>query len=299
MSELVSVLLPVYKEELSWVQMAIKSICNQSYTDLEIVVGIDNPDRNDVVNWIDELNDNRIKLYVNEVNVGLVQNLNKGLDFCTGEYIARMDADDISMENRLSSQIQYLKDNELDLVASNTIIIDNDGNRLGESNIRLDDKSIGIFLKRLGSFPHPTWLARKEVFTSLNGYREICLAEDYDFLIRCYLSGFQMGILDEPALFYRQNLNGITQADKGKQRVTALVLRKQLLEDRIFDLSEVNKYMDENSTTVGKYRKLYSYSRYIRLLLLKRERLDLKKIKGFKVYFIMLALKDFWIEKIS
>lgn len=297
MRELVSALLPVYNERLSWVQRAIESIANQTYSSIEIIIGIDNPNRTDVIDWINAIDDKRIKVYVNKENIGLVENLNKGLKYCSGQYIARMDADDISLEDRIEKELFFIKKNNLDLVATNVIKINNDGEITGKTSTCVKQNEIRNFLKKLGSFPHPTWLVKKEVFDKLQGYRKISLAEDYDFLVRSYLSGVRMGIMKEQLLYYRQNLNGITQTDKGKQRFTTLVLRKQIIAGRIFEICEIEKDINNGEHAINQYREMYAYTRRVRLAMQGKIKIKESGVLGVKMCYLGYLIKDYWIER--
>lgn len=299
MNELVSVLLPVYNENLLWIQKSVYSILEQTYNSLELVIGLDNPERKDVIQWIDEINDTRIMLYVNEFNIGIVNNLNKGLALCRGSYIARMDADDIALNTRIAKELDYIKRNRLDFAATNVIRINEQEEVIGESDIPLHSISMRTFLKRLGTIPHPTWLAKKEVFKRLNGYRNIALAEDYDFLIRAYLSGFRIGIVKEPLLLYRQNTRGITQTDKGKQRVTAFVLRRQIIKEQVICEEMIKTSIESKEGLINKYREMYKYTRFVRNNFINGSERHLKDLKGFKYYFIPYMIKDYWIERIN
>ena len=109
----ISVIMGVYNEKIEWVEKAILSIINQTYTNFEFIVILDNPQNEELKNLISEfsLKDKRIKLYVNEENIGLINTLNKGLKLAKGKYIARMDADDISCGDRFEKQINFLEQN--------------------------------------------------------------------------------------------------------------------------------------------------------------------------------------------
>ena len=85
---------------------------------MPLIIIIDNPKNLDAINYVKELslNDNRIKFYINEQNIGLANSLNKALKYANGTYIARMDADDIALPNRLEDSYNYLVNNKLDFV---------------------------------------------------------------------------------------------------------------------------------------------------------------------------------------
>src|SRR5690242_9188533 len=98
---LVSVIIPCFNAE-KFVEDAVHSIMQQSYPNLEIIA-IDDCSTDSTLNALKKLcaEDARIKLLMNEKNLGLVSTLNKGINSAEGKYIARMDADDISHVNRI------------------------------------------------------------------------------------------------------------------------------------------------------------------------------------------------------
>lgn len=104
---LVSVLMSVYNGE-RYLRESVESILNQTFTDFEFLI-IDDGSRDCSGEIVRSYSDPRIRLFYNKHNVGLTRSLNKGLKLATGEYIARQDADDVSLPERLATQIAYLQ----------------------------------------------------------------------------------------------------------------------------------------------------------------------------------------------
>ena len=105
----VSVLMPVYNAEL-FIEQAVKSILTQTLHDFELII-IDDGSNDKSVEIVTRLQDSRVRLYQNESKCGVAATLNRGLSLARGEYIARMDADDVSLKTRLEYQAQYLDSN--------------------------------------------------------------------------------------------------------------------------------------------------------------------------------------------
>jgi len=106
---LVSVLMPVYNGE-KYLNEAIDSILSQTYSDFEfIIVNDGSTDKTEEI--ILSYADDRIRYVKNEENIRLIRTLNKGIDLAKGKYIARMDADDISLPNRLEKQVTFMEEN--------------------------------------------------------------------------------------------------------------------------------------------------------------------------------------------
>lgn len=102
----VTVLMPVYNGE-QYLREAIDSILNQTFTDFEFLI-IDDGSTDRSVEIVRSYNDPRIRLELNGSNLQLITTLNKGLDLAYGEYVARMDCDDISLPERLAKQVQFM-----------------------------------------------------------------------------------------------------------------------------------------------------------------------------------------------
>jgi glycosyltransferase involved in cell wall biosynthesis len=184
----------VYNEKESWIKEAIESILNQTYKNLEFIIVIDNPIREDIIKVIKEYvkKDNRINYFINEKNMGLVYSLNRALKHCNGEYIARMDADDISHVNRFELQLNYLEENNLDLIGCNVNLFNEEG-IFYTTNKLLTHK----YIKKLLTYGtigivHPTFFGREEVFRKLNGYKNAFHAEDMEFLARIFCNDFRV-----------------------------------------------------------------------------------------------------------
>lgn len=279
---MISVIMSTYREPLQYIKLSVESIINQTYKDLDIVLIVDDPNNTDLIDLLKEYesNDNRIQLHVNEKNIGLTGSLNRGLGYAKGDYIARMDADDIAEVQRLEKQLNWLKTKEADLVGSNIQDIDEEGNA---------DSTISIFpethqkivseAKFNSPMAHPTWLGRRIVFDRLNGYQEIDACEDYDFLVRAILSGFKMGNIQEPLLKYRINNSGISSTKKAKQKAALFFIRKNYRVGKITTEAEYEEFM---KSAAGK-KKLIDLEKYY------KKTSKLKNMSGNKVKKIFYA----------
>lgn len=227
----ISVIMSVYNENLADLTLSVESILNQTYKNFEFIIIIDNPNNDIAINYIKQKAsyDNRIRYYINEINMGLVKSLNKAIKLSKAPYTARMDADDISELNRLEIQLNYLLENEtIDLVATNAKIINEEGIFQYYTNHKT--KCIDHGKKTLrynNNFMHPSWLLKSSVYDSLKGYREVKYCEDYDFLCRMALKGYNMMILPDYLLSYRIRSTGISQSNSLLQRKSMVNINKQ------------------------------------------------------------------------
>lgn len=202
----ISVLLPVYNVA-PYVADALASIQSQTFTDIEIVV-VDDGSTDDTLRIVEKISslDPRIKIVRAPRNLGLPAALNLGLPFCQAPLIARMDGDDIALPTRLEKQYQFLGQNlEIALVGCACTPINESGDPipgLGVSPRPLTQKAIAKTMLLASPCSH-VWLARRELYDRLSGYREISVSEDFDFLLRAVTAGFLLGNLQEPLMRIR------------------------------------------------------------------------------------------------
>ena len=168
--------------------------------------------------------DSRIKYIVNSSNIGLVGSLNIGLKNAVGEFIARMDADDIATRDRLEKQLEFLKIKNYDLVGCNAIKIDEDGKEIGCLNVPTAFEKIKEYQLYGGCVLHPTWLGKREVFEKLKGYRSVYACEDFDFILRAIQNGFKIGNMPTYGLYYRIRTGSVSSKANIRQKLTMYYL---------------------------------------------------------------------------
>lgn len=235
MEKLVSVIMSTYNERLDWLSKAVESILNQSYYNLQFLVVIDNPQNADLINLLKKYaeGDKRITLIFNDVNVGLVKSLNKALKHVKGEYVARMDADDISLPDRLEKQVAFLENNTCyDLLGGNVSWInENDEVILEKNNIITSPKKLKMVLKHRNALHHPTWMFRSSILkdSRVNEYRNVPLAEDYDFTTRLLSYGYNIINIEDVVLKYRLRENGISISNAFNQIKMSEYVRKMYI----------------------------------------------------------------------
>lgn len=229
-NSLISILIPTYNVE-AFVEEAISSICNQTYTNLEIII-IDDCSTDQTYSILQKLaaKDSRIKLYRNTTNKKIAATLNDAFQLSTGDYIARMDGDDISVPSRLEQQLNYLKKNpEVDLVGLNYIVIDEKNLEIKkEQHISNPDK-----IRRASAYVSPIphfWLAKRIVYEKIGPYR-IPGAEDYDFILRGLDLGFTMSNIQE-YLYLHRIRGGNTATSAGLKQKKAFRYVKKLKKER-------------------------------------------------------------------
>ncbi len=208
MKPLVSVIMGAYNCE-KVVGKSIESICHQTYNNWELIICDDgsSDDTWEVLNFYKEKNP-KIKIYRNEKNSRLAATLNNCLKHSSGEYIARMDADDESLPDRLSKQVDFLENHpDYEVVGCGRIIcndFEDTGVRFGK-----EEPDINTLLTDT-PFAHPTIMMRKSTYDSLKGYTESELtkrAEDLDLWFRFFAAGYKGYNLQEALYRYHESIN--------------------------------------------------------------------------------------------
>ena len=118
---LISVVLPAYNVQ-DTIGESIDSILSQTFTDFELII-INDGSQDNTEEVIHAYSDKRIRYYRNEKNEGLIYTLNRGLDLAQGKYIARMDADDVSLPTRFEKQVKVMEESPNIVVCGTQIIL--------------------------------------------------------------------------------------------------------------------------------------------------------------------------------
>jgi len=203
-TELISVIMPAYNAA-RFIREAITSILDQDDPYFEFIIVDDcSVDNTYLICAEYAQRDPRVTLLRTPVNSGCCGALNVGLAAAQGKLIARMDADDVSLRSRLSTQRAHLENNpSVGLCGMAIEVMDADGQRLFT---RYTATGSGL-LRRLSSLcsplAHPTWMLRSEVTNELGGYRELAAAEDYDYLLRVLAAGWELSNIAEVGVRYR------------------------------------------------------------------------------------------------
>ena len=179
---MISIILPTYNNEKT-IFYSIQSILNQSYRNFELIIVNDfSTDKTKQI--IRSFNDSRIIYLENEKNIGSTNSVLRGIEKSEGDYIARMDGDDIAIPERLKIQLDYLKENpHIDLVASNIILFTNN-KVIGCSNLKLyNSNNINFYIRTIG-LPHSSWLAKAQFFKHNKYNANFRTSQDQDLLLR-------------------------------------------------------------------------------------------------------------------
>lgn len=233
-SPLVSVIMAVHNND-EYLSQAIESILNQTYTNFEFII-IDDGSTDNTHNIIEKYKkkDPRIILLQNYNNEGLPFSLNRGLDKAKGKYVARMDADDISVKNRLELQIDFLKKNkEIDFVGCDLEIIDNSGHPTGTIwRYKQIPEQISFETFFLSPIPHGAMVAKTDIFKkeSFRYNEKYLVAQDYELWSRLILTKTfsNIPIPLYKCRFSRKSINPLRQQLTNEIRKKQLTIRLDL-----------------------------------------------------------------------
>jgi glycosyltransferase involved in cell wall biosynthesis len=237
---LISVIIPCYNAAL-YVEQAILSIMNQTYKRLEILC-TDDCSTDSTLFILEKLasKDCRIRIIRHTENKKLIFTLNELVQASTGDFIARMDADDISLPERLEKQIEFLQQNsDISFCGTNSWHIDEDGKKIGKSRLPLTSEDNRFFLPFYSTFYHPTVMARAEVFKKNRYSPDFVHVEDYELWCRLIFEKGLKGVnLKERLFLYRLNSQGVSAQNRQEQqeRSFSIICKYNLCEKNYLNL---------------------------------------------------------------
>lgn len=254
---LVSVVIPVYNRP--HVVETIKSICRQTYQNLEILV-IDNDSTDDTQQQVLSINDTRVKLYVNEKNMGQTFSINRGLELANGKYIARIDSDDIALPTRIQKQVEFMEKNpDYVLCGSFVKFISDDDKELFVVKMPTTYKGIEFMHTIACGMYHPAAMYRKSIIDQF-GIRydpNIKMAEDYDLWIKLMRHGKALN-LPEILVLYRRGNNNDSQKYRSLMEKESTEIRKRYCQEVNYEEKERKKVLELISLEHQKDLKIFT-----------------------------------------
>ena len=218
----ISVILPVYNGG-AFLEEAVESILSQTYRNFELLALNDGSTDNSLAILSHfAVRDDRVRV-ISRPNKGLTATLNEGISLARGDYIARMDHDDIAFPDRFVSQVEYLDSYpEIVAVGGQIVLIDATGRDLGPMRLPCSHEEIDEHHMRGASVLfHPTVMMRTRTVRAVGGYDETCeAAQDFDLWLRLAEAG-RLANLDSVVLSYRQHLDSVGYAKRRRQRLSA------------------------------------------------------------------------------
>lgn len=222
----VSIIMSVYNDK-NFVGQSIEGVLNSTYKDFEFIICNDcSTDGSQEI--IKNYNDERIVFFSNETNQGLANSLNNCLSIAKGEYIMRIDSDDVCLPERIEKQVKFLdEDKNIALCGTFAQVIDNEN-----KNVYILTRPEDVMVKDIfknNSFIHPSVMIRKEVLDKVGGYvskKETRRAEDFDLWCRIYEAGYAGKNIPEILINYREDYSSYKKR-KFRYRIDVYKLMKQ------------------------------------------------------------------------
>lgn len=225
---MISVLTSVYNETLAEIRESVDSILSQSYGDFELIIVLDCPEYAEGLALLEEYaaKDARVKVLVNEKNIGLAMSMNYAAENAKGEYLLRMDADDVCMPDRFQLQYDAIRTGEYALICGSYDFIDENGDLLPQKAPFYTEKQLKALLPYRNIIHHPTVIMSAEAFRAVGCYRNYLCAQDYDLWLRLKCAGYKMRMLPDKLIHYRVRQASTTGQKRYKQYATGEYIRK-------------------------------------------------------------------------
>jgi glycosyltransferase involved in cell wall biosynthesis len=251
----------------------------QSFTDFEYIIIFDNPADNKLANFLRDFcsKEKRIKLFLNSQNIGLTKSLNKAIKKAKGEFIARLDAGDLSFPDRFKIQTDYLnKNKDVFLVGSSAIFIDESDNEMNRFYAESDIIKLKKILENKNRIIHSSIMFRnKDLY-----YREkFYLAQDYDFYLCRISEGKKIANIENFLIKFRVEENSLSQKKRFDQIFYSELAKKfykQRIKSGFDDYEKFNSFNNCDSLFKSEIEKKYSID-YIKNLI---KRGDLKESRA-------------------
>ncbi|MCL2038757.1 glycosyltransferase [Candidatus Saccharibacteria bacterium] len=215
----VSVVMPIYNCE-RYLADAVDSILSQTFKDWELIICDDGSSDNtySIAKKYAQKHSKKIKLLRNNQNLKIQKTLNKCLKHARGEYIARMDGDDLTERNRLKLEVEFLDSHvQYALVSSQLAMFDESG-IIGRAKFRVGEVVKEDFIRHPAVFCHAAMMIRRSALEAVGGYsigEEFARVEDIDLWLKLYENGYKGYNL--PEVLYHQRNDTDTMARRTKQ----------------------------------------------------------------------------------
>jgi glycosyltransferase involved in cell wall biosynthesis len=260
----VSILMPAYNAA-EYIGEAIDSIRNQEFKDWELII-VNDGSSDDTLKIINDKPDDRIIIINNERNRGIAFSRNLAIENSKAEYIAWLDADDISYQNRLITQLNFLNKNKnIDIVGSDARLIPGSGIYKNET----DSKKIKTFLLFKNVIINSSVLVRKKVYTKLRYNSDFDSVEDFEMWAKASWD-FTFINLPFTLIDYRMHSNSATRTKIVENAVKGIKVQISQLK-RILDIFEIS--ISEDLDVLNDYKIFYIIEEF-------RKKINQKKSSG-------------------
>lgn len=200
----VSVIMSEYNTDVDSLEKSIRSVLDQSFTDFEYII-IDDCGQTDVVKFVAQFQDQRIRVVKNPHNLGLAASLNRAVQEAQGQYLIRMDSDDLSLDGRFAKLVAFIEQHPEYAVVSSRVMEVSDGKENGVLGTKGEKKKSNVLS---GDVPiHAAAIMNRQAILAVGGYPEIDRAEDFGLWCELLLRGYRLYMLAD--ILYVYNVNRV------------------------------------------------------------------------------------------
>ena len=296
----ISVIMSVYNGE-EYLAEAVDSVLAQSLADFELIVINDcSTDRTGELLAQYASADARVRVHTNEVNLRLPSSLNKAISLARGKYIARMDADDICLPDRLERQYAFMEAHpEVALSSCKFMTLRNGVFSSGGCGGKTDHESIKAMLLVTNPILHPGIIAKAEVIRELGYDPSFTCTEDMELWSRFVMAGYKVELLSEYLMIYRLHDKQITQTTYERQRREVVTIQKRYYAALLEEMSEematfyINGIYFRDHTDV---RQFCSFLRWLKSVNRKNSRIA-KEALSYAMFEILAEYKRKGVPK--
>lgn len=276
---LVSVILPVYNGAL-FLDESIKSILSQSSENLELLIIYDiSSDKSlEIIERYRSI-DKRVKLVLGD-NAALIGALNKGIELAKGKFIARMDADDVSMHNRFKEQIELLESKQADICGSHFLVINESGSAIDAKIVPLHKDEFVACLAAGVPFPHGSVMIRLDFLKKHRlSYGLVECSEDYKLWVMLFEAGAVFANVDKFIFKCRKTSSSLSQ------RLKKCTARDAKSISNGFVLNNYNEYANSVNCLLNNYENISFELRKFLLIGALRASISKQTLIFFRVLF--------------
>lgn len=222
---LVTVIIPTYKRTVEYLSRAVRSVVEQTYQNIEIIVIDDSPneyaERDSIKKYMESIASDKIQYYQNESNMGGSLARNRGIAAAKGTYISFLDDDDEYMPEKIKKQVQFMQLGHYDLSFSNMIMYNTSGAVVDYRDYKdipaFDNKSLLHYHLMHHMTGTPTFMFRAEKLREIGGFEDAKMGQEFYLMLKSIERGLVIGYLPEcDVKVYKHNDGGITQ---GKNKI--------------------------------------------------------------------------------
>lgn len=221
----VTVIIPTYKRTVEFLSRAVKSVANQTYENIEIIVIDDSPEsyehRNDVKEYMTSVSSNKIRYYQNEKNMGGSLARNRGISLAQGSFISFLDDDDEYKPEKIAKQVQFMLEGDYDLTFSDMIMYGTNGAVVDYRDYKdipaFDNESLLHYHLMRHMTGTPTFMFKTVKLREIGGFEDAKMGQEFYLMLKSIERGLKIGYFPQcDVKVYKHADGGITQ---GKNKI--------------------------------------------------------------------------------